>query len=82
LLDNAELFRTCEEAYRHGELTDKEHSAIRRYYFGRKNCILPQARWEELLHECAYEFAIHRCHDKAWYDYYMIYSCVLKAQAT
>ncbi len=81
LLDNAELYRKCEEAYRRGEISDTEHSAIRHYYFGGKTCILPQARWEELLHQCGYRFAIHRCHGKAWYDYFLVYSCVLDAPA-
>lgn len=75
LLDNAKLFARCEARYAAGELTEAEHAAIRRYYFGGFNCILSQREWERLLWKSGWEFEIHRCRGKAWYDYYPVYSC-------
>jgi hypothetical protein len=82
LLDNACLFRKCEEAHRRGALSESEHKAIRRYYFAGKNCLLPQARWEELLQERGYRFTTQSCRGKSWYFYYVVYSCSLNGQAT
>jgi SAM-dependent methyltransferase len=75
LLDNAAVFRRCDDARRRGELEDREHAAIRRYYYGGRNCILPQERWEDLLRDCAYRFTTRPCRGKAWYDYYVVYAC-------
>lgn len=75
LLDNKKLFSECEEDLREGKLTEQEHALIRRYYFEGKNCIVPQERWERSLTECGFEFSIHSCRGRAWYQYYKVYSC-------
>lgn len=74
-LDNARLFAACAELLAAGGLTADEHVAIRRYYFGGKNCILTQAAWESALTACGFRFRQHRCRGKAWYDYYVVYEC-------
>ena len=75
LLDNARLFEICASRHKAGELTDREHAAIRRYYFGGLNCILPQRDWEGLLHESGFDYRIYRCRGKTWYDYCPVYAC-------
>jgi hypothetical protein len=75
LLDNARLFAQCAARHAAGELTEVEHAAIRRYYFGGFNCILSQRDWEGALHATGWNFQTHRCCGKAWYDYYPIYAC-------
>jgi len=75
LLDNQTVFKRCENAHRAGTLTAREINAIRRYVYGGRNCLLPQALWEELLRECGFEFRIVPCTGKAWYAYYIVYSC-------
>ncbi len=73
ILDNAKLFAECEQMWRASELTDAEHTCIRRYYFAGKNCVVPQELWERLLEEAGFAFQIRRCHGKQWYGYYMVY---------
>jgi SAM-dependent methyltransferase len=75
LLDNARVFRRCDDARRQGVIREDEYAAIRRYYYGGRNCILPQDRWERLLAECGYRFDTRPCRGKAWYAYYVIYAC-------
>jgi len=74
-LDNARLFALCAARHAVGELTDREHAAIRRYYFGGFNCILPQREWERQLVATGWQFEIHRCQGRAWYAYYPVYAC-------
>jgi hypothetical protein len=74
-LDNVKLFAQCAARHAVRELTDAEHAAIRRYYFGGSNCILSQRSWEQLLASRGWQFQIHRCRGKTWYDYYPVYSC-------
>jgi hypothetical protein len=78
LLDNKKLFFECDEDLRAGRLTEHELALIRRYYFEGKNCIVPQKLWERLLAECGFEFKIHICRGRAWYQYYEVYSCVVR----
>lgn len=75
MLDNARLFAACAERRAAGGLTADEYAAIRRYYYGGKNCIVTQAAWESALAACGYFFRQHRCRGKAWYDYYVVYEC-------
>ena len=75
LLDNRKLFSECEQDLREGKLTEQEHALVRRYYFEGKNCIVPQEVWDRLLAEAGFEFRVHTCHGKAWYQYYKVYSC-------
>lgn len=75
LLDNARLFAECAASFERGDITPREHDLIRRYYFGGKNCILPQELWEGLLMECGFDFRIPEYGGKAWHRYYRIYSC-------
>ena len=77
LLDNAKIFEKCQTAYQAEKITATEHSFIRRYYFGGKNCILPQDIWEQLLIAAGFKFVIHSCQGKEWYRYYIIYQCQL-----
>jgi hypothetical protein len=79
LLDNRKLFKESEEDFRAGRLTAEELSCMQRYYYGGKNCIVPQFLWEQLLEEAGFEFTIQECNGKAWYDYYKVYVCSLAA---
>jgi hypothetical protein len=79
LLDNKKLFKETEEDFRAGRLTAEELSCVRRYYYGGKNCIVPQFLWEQLLGEAGFEYTIQECHGKAWYQYYKVYSCSMTA---
>lgn len=79
LLDNRKLFKETVEDFRAGRLTAEELSCVHRYYYGGKNCIVPQFLWEQLLNEAGFEFTIQECHGKAWYHYYKVYACTLTA---
>jgi hypothetical protein len=79
MLDNRKLFKETEEDFRAGRLTAEELSCMQRYYYGGKNCIVPQFLWEQLLDEAGFEFTIQECHGKAWYHYYKVYACTLTA---
>lgn len=74
-LDNAQIFQRCAARHAAGVFTDAEHAAIRHYYFGGHNCIVSQRDWEHALRTSGWEFQIHRCQGKAWYEYFPIYSC-------
>ncbi len=74
-LDNARLFAACAARRAAGGLPAAEEAAIRRYYYGGTNRIVSQAFWEAALAGCGYRFRPHRCHGKAWYDYYVVYEC-------
>lgn len=80
LLDNAKLFGQCDVRHAAGELSDAEHAAIRHYYFGGFNCILPQCAWERALTTGGWKFQLHRCQGKTWYHYYPVYSCWRRAE--
>lgn len=75
ILDNAKVFANCEAAHKAGLLKKEEIGAINRYYFLGKNCILPQEVWESILSQEGFDFRIHQCKGKAWYEYYIIYEC-------
>jgi hypothetical protein len=77
ILNNGKLFRECDDFLRCGRITQEELSLIRRYYFAGKNCIIPQALWEELLQQHNFSFTISRCFGRTWYEYYMVYKCKL-----
>jgi hypothetical protein len=74
-LDNAALFARCDEAHARGELNDREYAAIRRYYFGGRNCILSQDAWERVLDVSGFRYWVHPCSGKEWYAYYVVYEC-------
>lgn len=75
ILNNEKLFAKCRAAREQGLLSAHELELINRYYFSGRNCILPQEVWEQTLEEEGYDFRIHSCHGKAWYEYYVIYEC-------
>ena len=76
-LDNAEVFRRCEQLLGDGMITEQEHSFIRRYYFPGDNCIVPQDLWETMLREHNFEFSVANCSGRSWYRYYKIYKCTI-----
>lgn len=75
ILNNKKVFDDCEKAHRSGMLNDEEIALINRYYFSGKNCILSQDLWESTLRQEGFEFKLHQCQGKAWYEYYIIYEC-------
>lgn len=76
-LDNPSIFRHCDELRARGALTEQEHAAIGRYYFGGKNCIVPREVWERCLGECGFRYRVRSLQGKAWYAYYPVYECWL-----
>ncbi len=77
ILDNAKLFKECENFLHCGKISQGELSLIRRYYFPGNNCIIPQGLWEKLLREQNFEFKIQHCTGRSWYEYYKVYKCSL-----
>ena len=78
-LDNARLFAGCAARHAAGELSDNEWQAMRRYYYGGRNCIIAQREWEDMLARGGWSFQLRRCEGKAWYEYYPVYACRRKA---
>jgi hypothetical protein len=76
-LDNASIFRHCEGLRARGVLTEQKHAAIKRYYFGGKNCIVPREVWERCLSECGFSYRALSLEGKLWYAYYPVYECWL-----
>lgn len=77
ILDNAKLFKECDDFLRCGKISKEELSLIRRYYFTGKNCIISQGLWEALLQQHNFSFTIQPCFGRTWYKYYMVYKCNL-----
>jgi len=75
LLDNRTVFDRYGRWHADGRLTDGEWNAVRRYYYGGTNMILPQEIWEALLGECGLRFSLRPLRGRAWYAYYPIYGC-------
>lgn len=73
LLDNRLIFDRYKDWINKGLLSEKEYTAIRRYYFGGLNLIPPQDIWEKMLTEEGFSFQQHILKGRMWYEYYSIY---------
>lgn len=75
-LDNVKLFTECDRDYTLGKISQREHEAIRRYYYAGNNCILTQDAWEALLDDTGFTYRLHKSTGKEWRNYYIVYECI------
>jgi hypothetical protein len=73
ILDNAALFRDCENLYSEGFFNDTEIEFIRRFKFDGPNCLLTKEEWESMLNQSKLKFERTRLTGRRWYDFYPIY---------
>jgi hypothetical protein len=75
LLGNHGIFSEYAAMWKQGKLSESEYSAIQRYQFHGKNCILREHTWIDLLNRAKLKFIKTQLTGKLWYSFYPLYHC-------
>ena len=73
ILDNQKVFDECKKRFNSGIINDLEYESIMRFYFGGKNCLIPEDIWEKIASSCGFKVNCLSSSNRDWYRYYKVF---------